>query len=89
MFFYKWGIEILLIITLRYLGFSRMYIILVLGFIVRLLIWKKIECIWIIWYGVFYFNIDVLVLILFSIIKYIIILKFYNIFIFIVKYNIR
>lgn len=66
-----------------------MYIILVLGFIVRLLIWKKIECIWIIWYGAFYFNIDVLVLILFSIIKYIIILKFYNIFIFIVKYNIR
>lgn len=66
-----------------------MYIILVLGFIVRLLIWKKIECIWIIWYGVFYFNIDVLILIVFSIIKYIIILKFYNIFIFIVKYNIR
>lgn len=66
-----------------------MYIILVLGFIVRLLIWKKIKCIWIIWYGVFYFNIDVLILIVFSIIKYIIILKFYNIFIFIVKYNIR
>lgn len=66
-----------------------MYIILVLGFIVRLLIWKKIECIWIIWYGVFYFNKDVLILIVFSIIKYIIILKFYNKFIFIVKYNIR